>query len=609
MKLKGHDILLCMRNWLWACLPCCLLLVQITLKASPNLPPPVDSNHLEDSLLTEDAVYEYTFTDFDKARRIMGRLRADRLLPSFELDKVEGDLYFNTGHYYQALVYYRNALANDSVRLVPDRYMEQLHRMISCYDYLHNDEQKAHYVRLLLKEAEAEGNQAMRSVALFNMGKMIYYQGQKEEGYDMMLQAIDLMEQTDYKYKYDNLRYNYNTLLVFYNMDRRPQEALEISNKLERILTAQEEGVAEMQGLNAREEKSLCAHRAVIYHDLGREEEARQQYERFLVLREKYGRDDYLIWPYLFAIKKYDEIIRMNTEREARMKAEGDIVNYHMTTIKQSLAKAYEQKGDYRRAATYFKQLAVLRDSIKVREQQSAALELAAIYDSNQKDLQLHEQEAEIQRHGIFLIFLLSASVLLGFLLWGAVRYNRLISFKNRAMANTINDLLVYKEDLEQKREENLALREELEALKKVEAIPEKVSEEKAEPEVESVENKLDRLMFDRLVRAITDRKLFLQANISREELINLVHIPKNKFASLFRQYAGTTFPIYMNNLRLMHAAELLKNQPNYTITAVAAECGMKKSTFYRLFVNKFGMTPMDYRCKCNADNKKADEA
>lgn len=566
-----------------------------------------EDSWLEDSLLTEDAVYEYTFTDFDKARRIMARLRSERLLPAFELDKVEGDLYFNTGHYYQALIYYRNALVNDSVRLVPERYMDQLHRMISCYDCLHNDEQKAYYVRLLLKEAEAEGNQPMQSVALFNMGKMIYYQGQKEDGYKMMLQAVSLMEQTDYKYKYDNLRYNYNTLLVFYNMDNRPQEALEISNRLERILTSQKEGVAEMQGLEAREEKSLCAHRAVIYNDLGQKEEARKQYERFLELREKYGRDDYLIWPYLFAIKKYDEIIRMNTEREKRMKLEGDTVNYHMTTIKQSLGKAYQMKGDYRRAAAYFKQLAVLRDSIKVREQQSAALELAAIYDSNQKDLQLHKQEAEIQRHWIFLIFLLSVSILLGFFLWWTVRYNRLESFKNRAMANTINDLLVYKEDLEQKRKENFALREELEALRQNQSIPEEVSEaESAKIAVpDEKENKLDRLLFDRLVRAITDRKLFLQANISREELINLVHIPKNKFASLFRQYAGTTFSVYMNNLRLMHAAELLKNQPNYTITAVAAECGMKESTFYRLFVNKFGMTPMDYRCKCNTDDKK----
>lgn len=566
------------------------------------------NNLLEDSLLTEDAVYEYTFVDFDKARRIMEQLRAKRLLPSFELDKVEGDLYFNTGHYYQALVFYRNALANDSVRLVPERYMDQLHRMISCYDFLHNDEQKAHYIRLLFKKAEEESNQAMQSVALFNMGKMIYYQGQKEDGYKMMLQAVDLMEQTDYKYKYDNLRYNYNTLLVFCCKDNRLQEALEISNRLERILLSQEEGVAEMQGLDAREEKSLCAHRAIIYHDLGQHEKARQQYERFLELREKYGRDDYLILPYLFAIKEYDEIIRMNTEREKRMKLEGDTVNYHMTTIKQSLGKAYEMKGDYRRAATYFKQLAVLRDSIKVREQRSAALELAAIYDSNQKDLQLHNQEAEIQRHWIFLILLLSVSLLLGFSLWWTVRYNRLVGFKNRAMANTINDLLIYKEDLEQKRKENLALREELEALKQTQSIPEETPEEAESAKVtvpDEKENTLDRLLFDRLVRAITDRKLFLQANISREELINLVHIPKNKFASLFRQYAGTTFSVYMNNLRLMYAAELLKNQPNYTITAVAAECGMKESTFYRLFVNKFGMTPMDYRCKCNTDDKK----
>ena len=46
----------------------------------------------------------------------------------------------------------------------------------------------------------------MQSVALFNMGKMLYYQGNKEKGYEFMLQAVERMEKTDYKYKYDNLR-------------------------------------------------------------------------------------------------------------------------------------------------------------------------------------------------------------------------------------------------------------------------------------------------------------------------------------------------------------------------------------------------------------------
>ena len=46
------------------------------------------------------------------------------------------------------------------------------------------------------------------------MGKMLYYQEDKQRGYERIREAIGLMEQSDYKYKYDNLRYNYNSLLV-----------------------------------------------------------------------------------------------------------------------------------------------------------------------------------------------------------------------------------------------------------------------------------------------------------------------------------------------------------------------------------------------------------
>lgn len=51
-------------------------------------------------------------------------------------------------------------------------------------------------------------------------------------------------------------------------------------------------------------------------------------------------------------------------------------------TIKRSLEKAYESKGNYAFAARYFEELSVLTDSLKVREQQSFALELATIYET-----------------------------------------------------------------------------------------------------------------------------------------------------------------------------------------------------------------------------------
>lgn len=47
---------------------------------------------------------------------------------------------------------------------------------------------------LLLKRAELCDDKAMQSVALFNMGKMLYYQGNKDKGYEFMEQAVAMME-------------------------------------------------------------------------------------------------------------------------------------------------------------------------------------------------------------------------------------------------------------------------------------------------------------------------------------------------------------------------------------------------------------------------------
>ena len=219
----------------------------------------VETEALPDSLLTDDYVYEYTFSDFDKAEQIMQELRKRKSLPDYKLDATEGDLYFNTGHYYRALKFYKRALENDSVRLDDHRQMEQIHRLISCYDCLHNETKKAQYVDMLMKKAEQCGNKEMQSVAMFNMGKMLYYQGTKDKGYDYMQRAADLMEQTDYKYKYDNLRYNYNTLLTFRERDHRDEEALRTLEALQRVVTEETGNETPMEGLDGKEKKAMYA--------------------------------------------------------------------------------------------------------------------------------------------------------------------------------------------------------------------------------------------------------------------------------------------------------------------------------------------------------------
>ena len=571
---------------------------------------------LPDSLITDDNVYKYTFSDFDKAQQVMEQLRKRKSLSMFRMDVVEGDLYFNVGQYYKALKFYKRALDSDSVRNNDKNYMEQVHRMISCYDCLHNENKKSLYVYLLLKRAEQCGDKAMQSVALFNLGKMLYYQGNKEKGYEYLEQAIEMMSKTDYRYKYDNLRYDYNTLLIFQKSDRRNEEALRTLAALEKVVTEETGSETPMEGLSAKEKKAMYAHYAVVLFRLEQAEEAERYYRKFLAASEEYDRDDYLIMPYLFDRKMYDQVIRMNAAREKMYIMRGDTVNYYMITIKRSLGWAYRDKGDYRTAARYFEQLAVLRDSIKNREQKSAALELAAVYETNEKDLFIQQQAADMQKRNLLLAFTLCIVFLLGVLLWRTIRHNRIIRRKNKAMVGTIEDLLIHKEELYRKKEENLILKEQLEREQnlRMSAGGRSLSTDKdgkaettvvPEPQAGDGNDIHDRILFDKLEHEIISRQLYLQPDFSREELIKTIYIPKNKFAPLFKQYAGMSFSKYINNLRLEYAAKMLKNYPDYTVDTIAQECGMSTQSLYRLFSGKFGVTPTDFQVGVQHINNK----
>lgn len=95
----------------------------------------------------------------------------------------------------------------------------------------------------------------------------------------------------------------------------------------------------------------------------------------------------------------------------------------------------------------------------------------------------------------------------------------------------------------------------------------------------------------------IISRSLYLQPKLSREDIMKEIHVPKNRFARLFKRYAGMGFPAYVNNLRLDYAARMLKAHPEYTVEAIASDCGIPVlQTFYRLFFEKFGLTPAEFR-------------
>lgn len=178
--------------------------------------------------------------------------------------------------------------------------------MIFCYDCLYNENKKLLYVYLFLKRVEQCGDKVMQFVVLFNMGKMLYYQGNKEKGYEYLEQVIEMMLKMDYWYKYDNLCYDYNILLIFQKLDRCNEEVFRILVVLEKVVIEEIGSEILMEGLSVKEKKVMYVYYVVVFFWLGQVEEVECYYWKFLVESEEYDCDDYLIMFYLFDRKMYD---------------------------------------------------------------------------------------------------------------------------------------------------------------------------------------------------------------------------------------------------------------------------------------------------------------
>ena len=514
------------------------------------------STDLPDSILTEDHIYKYLYTDRTRSEQIMTEMRRRGTLPVWELDYIEGDLHYNTGRHREALTHYaaalesRHAKGNDTLR------MELLHRQISCYDGLHDEVNKMRCIDRLMTLAKELGDKPMESIALFNMGKSLRYQGDKERGYKYMEQGAAMMAGTDYRLKYDNLRYEYKTLVMFYERDGRYDDVLRVLDAWEEIVSASTGGEPAIDGLDDSERKDLCAMRTVALSRLGRKEEAAECYRQFCAWDKNLDRNSYLIMPYLFDTGQYDEILRINLLRERFLVSRKDTVNYYMASVLKFLGYAYRNVGDYKLSSAYFERLSVLRDSLKCREQESAAQDYAALYDSKEKDRQILQEQQESRTAWTTVIVVCVLLVAGGCFTVAISRKNRDISRRNAALAVQVKDYVTDQKELDRKTEENLALRDQLEQTRKeLETVksrmgrPHTQTAAKAVPEKDkNLSAEIDRILFERITCEIKNRQLFLNPDFSRKELLKIIPVPQNKFAGLFKQFAGKSFTDYVSS-------------------------------------------------------------
>lgn len=101
-----------------------------------------------------------------------------------------------------------------------------------------------------------------------------------------------------------------------------------------------------------------------------------------------------------------------------------------------------------------------------------------------------------------------------------------------------------------------------------------------------------------KLTVLMEEEKIFCDTELNQQSLADALGLSKPELADLIKYHCKLKFNEYINKYRVQEVKRLLNDSEykNYTMIAIAHQCGFNsESSFYRIFKNETGMTPMHY--------------
>ena len=103
---------------------------------------------------------------------------------------------------------------------------------------------------------------------------------------------------------------------------------------------------------------------------------------------------------------------------------------------------------------------------------------------------------------------------------------------------------------------------------------------------------------FRKLELMMNHKKLFLNPEVTIEDISNSLNVSKHNLSQVINRKSGSNFYTYINMYRVNAFKQAVKDKkyPDYTLVAIAFECGFSSSSsFYSIFKKFTGMPPKAY--------------
>lgn len=516
----------------------------------------------------------------------LNTMQLQKDLPAYRLNELKGDISFGQGKYFEAQKYYRRVINAKEMRNNLNAVMRLEFMLMLTFDAMGDYSLMAKTIDSYDRSARRVGDDTYLASVPFFKGKITYYQGQTEEGYELLHQAINMMKKSHGKEKDDFLMYFYNSSLKILQKDRLPNRAIAMLREMDKIFNQSHRQTNSPAFPYKKYLKEYYGCRAITLQRIGHTDEASEYYNKFLSMTEVYIYDLKCIESYIVEKQLYDDIIYFGNQRLDYMTHAGDTLNSNTAPLYRLMAKAHMAKGNYKEALECYSLMDKTNKEIGRLGELSAIEEISSNYVAHIAELERQQRSHNMKVTNILVVvgIILIMAALTVF--W-SMHYNRIIRRKNLSMVKKIDELITIRD--QQKAS--------LELFQSGSPTTTARNESLHRRSMESVADFQERKKFARMNSDIINKKLYCDPELCRATLLEMYNIPRNSFSSMFQKYTGTSYSKYINNLRLEAVTRMLKEQPNYTIEAIAADCGINSvATLYRLFSKHYGMTPMEYR-------------
>ena len=544
----------------------------------------------EDNRGPEQYTREYIMKDYMKdpvrTLQLLDKAEVNSAMPLNIVDELRSVVYRNMYRNKSALYYARRAYVSDSLSHDnPSHLLRMTVSMAELFSLLSEYKESMRYAVQGVELARELKDIQSECRLLFCMGENKRRLSFKEEGYLFFDQAIDLLDNSKNEDYETMLSYFYGVKMGYLIADKRSNEALEIGLQREKLLDRMSEQSKIRTDLLDLQFAYVYSKLAYLFHLTGDQKRAVVYYKNYQSTNAASTPDGkFDATPYLLLLGKYQAVLDNCRDFKEVMRQQ-DTLNSQYLSILNLEIQANVKLENYKTVINLQRDITAIKDSIYQREKQNAALELDALYELNEKEARISEQAFQLKIRTITLICILSGALLALFFLWRLWHQNCVIRNKNKALVKRINEQFSMQEEMDRSQ---LGVEKDL-------SFPEKVEDESGDNEEQ--DKQMNKMIFEKLDYIIKRDKMYLSPDLSREELTRIVRMNNTRFAKMIKENTDTNLNGYINNLRLNYAIHLMKEQPDYTLRAIAESSGINSMpTFHQLFKGRTGMTPSEFK-------------